>query len=173
MHHRTVFEAKAAHLVRCGPSTGLGAVVTEGNAALSDRPHERVVNLSHAFHYTAPSLVSSVGSVGLGRALEASGAGSCFGVAPSTSRWPSAWTITLVNVICADAPPLDSASVASCVGRILPNSELNALEFSIASFAKYSSPPTRSSEARIMSLSALLTLLSDPFGRPAPARGPP
>src|SRR6516165_8524119 len=116
MHHRTVFEAKAAHLVRCGPSTGLGAVVTEGNAALSDRPHERVVNLSHAFHYTAPSLVSSVGSVGLGRALEASGAGSCFGVAPSTSRWPSAWTITLVNVICADAPPLDSASVASCVG---------------------------------------------------------
>ena len=48
-------------------------IVTKWNAALFDRPHKRVVNLSHAFHHTALSLVSSVGSVGLGSA--GSGAG--------------------------------------------------------------------------------------------------
>src|SRR6516165_10257960 len=118
MHHRTVFEAKAAHLVRCGPSTGLGAVVAKWNAALFDRSHEHVVNLSRAFHRTAPSLVSSVGSVG--SALEASsGAGSDFGVAPSTSRWPPGWTMTLVNVICVDAPPSES-DADNVVGSTFP-----------------------------------------------------
>src|SRR5215471_3670619 len=106
MHHRTVFEAKAAHLVRCCPSTSFGAVVTKRNTALSDRPPERIVNLSRAFHRTAPSLVSSVGSVGLGSSWEASGAGSAFGVTPSISRWPLGCTITLVKVICAPMPPL-------------------------------------------------------------------
>src|SRR5690242_5753577 len=99
MHHRAVFEAKAAHLVRCCPSTRFGAVVTKRNAALFDRPHERVVNLSCAFHHTAPSLVSSVGSVGVGSAWEASGAGSAFRVTPSTSRRPSGKTITRSNVM--------------------------------------------------------------------------
>ena len=91
MHHRTVFEAQAAHFVRCCPSTGFGAVVTKRNTALSDRPTERIVNLSRAFHRTAPSLVSSVGSVGLGSVGDAaSGDGNAFGVTPSTSRRPSA-----------------------------------------------------------------------------------
>src|SRR5262249_57562837 len=94
MHHRTVFEAEAAHLVRCRPSTCFGAVVTERNAAVFDRPHEHVVNLSHALHHTAPSSVPSVGSIGVGTAWEASGTGSAFGVTPSTSPRPSGPPIT-------------------------------------------------------------------------------
>ena len=53
-----------------------------------DRPGHDDIDLSLAFHHTAPSLVSSVGSVGLGSAWEASGAGSDFGVTPSISTWP-------------------------------------------------------------------------------------
>src|SRR5262249_45155712 len=82
MHHRAGFEAEAAHLGWCGPSTRFGAVVAKRNTALFDRSHKRIVVLSRAFHH-APSLVSSVGSVELGSAWEASGAGSCFGVTPS------------------------------------------------------------------------------------------
>src|SRR6516225_9808169 len=107
MHHRTVFEAKAAHLVRCGPSTGLGAVVAKWNAALFDRSHEHVVNLSRAFHRTAPSLVSSVGSVS---AWGASGAGSDFGVVPSTSRWPSGHTTSRMNRSSTPTPPSESGA---------------------------------------------------------------
>src|SRR6516165_10120941 len=112
MHHRTVFEAKAAHLVRCRPSTSLGAIVTKRNAALFDRPHERVVNLSRAFHHTAPSLVSSVGSVGLGSAWEASGTGSAFGVTPSISLRPSGQTIWRSKTIFTPRPPPDSSALS-------------------------------------------------------------
>src|SRR5262249_7828366 len=103
---------------------------------------------------------------------EASGAGSDFGVTPSISLRPSGHTITRSNVILLPNPPLDSDAV-SVVGRTLPRSDAYAELFSIASFAKYSSPPTRSSEFRIISFRAAVTLLGAPFGLPAPALGPP
>jgi len=49
--------------------------------------HKRIVNLSHAFHHTDPSLVSSVGCFGLRSIWEAGGA-ICFGVVSSSSRPP-------------------------------------------------------------------------------------
>src|SRR6516164_7140613 len=132
MHHRTVFEAKAAHLLRCGPSTRFWAVVTRWNGALFDRPHKHVVTPSHAFHYTAPSLVSSVGSVGLGSALEASGAGSAFGVTPSTSRRPSGQTMWRSKTTFTPEPPSDSEAeaAASVWATSLPKIDVYALQFS-------------------------------------------
>src|SRR6516164_284690 len=118
-------------------------------------PAANYANLSHAFHHTAPSLVSSVGSVGLGSAGEASGAGSDFGVTPSISLRPSGQTIWRSNTILTGTPPLDS-SAASVVGSTFPRSDANAEPFSIASLAKYSSPPTRSKDPRIMSFRALV-----------------
>src|SRR6516225_5776270 len=120
-------------------------------------------------HLTPPAR-RRYGSIAL--VSSGSGAGSAFGVTPSISRWPLGCTITLVKVICAPMPPSDS-DVESVVGSTLPKSEANALEFSMASFAKYLSPPTFSRADRMASRSCSVVLFFAPGGRPAPARGPP
>src|SRR6516225_1212399 len=90
--------------------------------------------VSVAIHHTAPSLVSSVGSVGLGSAWEASRTGSAFGVTPSISSRPPGWTMILRKVICT-LPPSES-DAASVWGRILARRPAYALEFSTASLVK-------------------------------------
>jgi hypothetical protein len=75
--------------------------------------------------------------------------------------------MTRSKVIRSCLPPVDSG-IASVLGRTFPSSPENALLFSTASLAKYSSPPTLSSAAHICSRSAMDVLFFDPFGLPGP-----
>src|SRR5262249_43079536 len=96
-------------------------------------PAANYANLSLAFHHAAPSLGSSVGSVGLGSAWEASGAGSDFG--GSTSRRPSGKTISRTNLSSTPTPPSVS-DVFSVVGSTFDSSEAYAELFSRPSATK-------------------------------------
>ena len=95
------------------------------------------------------------------------GDGSCFGVTPSTSRCPSGHTM-MRSKLTVGAPPLVSG-IANVLGRTFPSNPANALLFSIASVARYCSPPTLSNAANICSRNAADVLFLLPFGRPGPA----